>query len=53
MRFITRISSFLLDSAVSLIGMAFVGLGVSMLDNDIKVMKKDKEAKNENSEDQH
>ena len=53
MRFITRISSFLLDSAVSLIGMAFVGLGVSMFDNDIKVMKKDKEEKNEISEDQH
>ena len=53
MRFIAMVSSFLLDSAVTLCGMAFIGAGAIMFGNDIKAAKKDKEAKNETSEDQH
>ena len=41
MRFVSRISSFLLDSAVALLGAAFVGMSVTMFGHDIQIAKKE------------
>jgi len=41
MKFIVKISSFMFDSAVALLGMAFVGASIKMFDNDIRWAKKE------------
>lgn len=41
MRFVAKISSFLLDTAVTLVGAAFIGAGVIMFGHDIRVAKKE------------
>lgn len=41
MRFVARISSFLLDSAVALFGAAIMGMSVTMFDHDIQTAKKE------------
>lgn len=51
MRFIAKISSFMLDAAVTLVGMAFVGAGAIMFGNDIKVAKGEKKHGDQASED--
>ncbi len=40
MKFVAKISSFMLDTAVALLGMAFVGASAQMFANDIQASKK-------------
>lgn len=42
MKFIAAVSSFLLDSAAGLLGMAFIGCSAIMFGNDIRAIKKNK-----------
>lgn len=41
MKFVARISSFMLDAAIGLIGMAFVGISTQLFTNDIRATKKE------------
>ena len=45
MSFITKVTSFLLDSAVALLGFSFLGASAQMFANDIRVAKEKKEEK--------
>lgn len=45
MRFVAKISSFLLDSAVALLGLSLIGASAQMFANDIRVAKEKKEEK--------
>jgi hypothetical protein len=40
MKLVEKISSFILDTAVALLGMAFVGVSAQMFAHDIQVSKK-------------
>lgn len=40
MKFVAKISAFMLDTAVALLGMAFVGVSAQMFAHDIQVSKK-------------
>lgn len=50
MRFMTKIASFMLDTAVTLFGAACVGVGITMFSSDMRVAKKEKEARHENQD---
>lgn len=50
MKFVTKIASFMLDTAVSLFGVACVGLGITMFTSDMRVAKKEKEARHEDQD---
>ena len=50
MRIIAAISSFLLDSAVGLMGIAFIGASTIMFNNDIRAIKKNEKKENKNED---
>ena len=50
MKFVTKIASFMLDTAVTLFGAAFVGVGITMFSSDMRVAKKEKGAKHEDQD---
>ena len=50
MKFIAKVSSFLLDSAVALLGLSFVGASAQMFANDIRVAKEKKEDKKDENQ---
>lgn len=41
MRLITKISSFMTDTAIVLLGVALFGTGITLFDHDIQVTKKE------------
>lgn len=43
MRFVSKICSFMLDTAVALLGLSFIGASAQMFAHDIRVARKEKQ----------